>query len=94
MCVCARGGVDGGGQDFAYSAVPPLVRPSDAHDTQAFPKFAAARCVDVELQPGEILYLPIYWWHGVSAGAGRNCILNWWFDMSDQKRDPGCHKWW
>ena len=56
------------------------------YDAEAFPRFSEARCVEVEVREGELLYLPIYWWHGVS-GTGRNCILNWWFDMNVRKKE-------
>ena len=75
-----------GGVDYSYSAIPPMVKPSDEYEPHTFPRFAKARCVEVELHAGDILYLPIFWWHGVS-GTGRNCILNWWFDMNSRKKD-------
>ena len=70
-----------------------MVRPQDVerYDAQIFPKFGEARCTEVEVHEGELLYLPIYWWHGVS-GMGRNCILNWWFDMSSRKKEGGVAK--
>ena len=75
-----------GGAHFAYSAIQPMVRPQDRdrYESKIFPRFNDARCIEVEVHAGEVLYLPIYWWHGVS-GTGRNCILNWWFDMSRKK---------
>ena len=75
-----------GGGDHAYSAIPPMVKPSDGYERAAFPKFERAKCLEVTVHAGECLYLPIFRWHGVS-GAGRNIILNWWFDMRRDKRD-------
>ena len=60
-----------------------LALPSQVIKTQE-----KARCVEVEVHAGEILYLPVFWWHGV-AGCGRNLILNWWYEMRRDKRDPG-----
>ena len=65
-----------------------MTRPSDGYEPQTFPRFERARAIEVELHEGECLYLPIFWWHGVS-GTGRNLILNWWFDSRRDKRDPG-----
>lgn len=78
-----------GGQAWAYSAVPPMVAPSegDGFDAGTFPRFAKARALEVELHEGECLYLPIFWWHGVS-GSGRNLILNWWWNPRNDKLDP------
>jgi hypothetical protein len=64
-----------GGASFAYSAIPPMVRPSEAFAREAMPRFESARALPVELHAGDLLYLPIYWWHGVSGGPARNLIL-------------------
>ena len=45
-----------------YSRVDPL-----ALDTQEFPHFVKAHLVEVILEPGEILFLPIGWWHHVTG---------------------------
>ena len=28
-----------------------------------------------------MLYLPVFWWHGVTGGAQRNMLVNWWCEM-------------
>lgn len=38
-----------------------------AADLQKYPKFAAATGYECELQPGDILFLPRFWWHYVQA---------------------------
>lgn len=49
--------------DFAvYSPVDP-VNP----DYARHPKFRAATVYDVELAPGEVLFLPVGWWHHVTS---------------------------
>ena len=42
--------------------------------------------IEVEIKAGEILYLPICWWHGVTAGNESNMILNWWLGMHPTKQ--------
>lgn len=49
-------------------------------DLMAFPKFRFAQPYEVELQPGEMLYIPAFWWHAVES-VGDNLALNfWWFE--------------
>lgn len=38
-----------------------------APDLQRFPRFAGADPIEVTLSPGEVLFLPKYWWHCVYA---------------------------
>jgi len=37
-----------------------------------------ARCSVVHLAPGEMLYIPLFWWHGV-FGYGENISVNYWW---------------
>lgn len=36
-------------------------------DLQKYPKFQYANVIDLELAPGEVLFLPVGWWHWVKA---------------------------
>lgn len=45
-----------------YSQVD-ITRP----DLAQFPRFRDANVIDVELAPGEVLFLPVGWWHWVKA---------------------------
>ncbi|MBV9842155.1 MAG: cupin-like domain-containing protein [Sphingomonadaceae bacterium] len=47
-----------------FSEIGDLLDPEAA---RRFPEIARVRVFDVELQPGEILFLPIGWWHQVTA---------------------------
>ncbi len=48
---------------FAVYSLVDILRP----DYSKFPKFRSANVIDVELAPGEVLFLPVGWWHWVKA---------------------------
>ena len=52
----------------------------------AFPEVKHARPLEVNLGPGDFLYLPATWWHCVEGSRERNMILNWWFEVHPAKR--------
>ncbi|MCA9126866.1 MAG: cupin-like domain-containing protein [Planctomycetales bacterium] len=39
----------------------------DMNDFNRFPKLRNAVCWETEVHPGEIIYIPEYWWHSVSS---------------------------
>jgi len=47
-----------------------------------YPAFEAVRdqALQVELAPGDALYLPKLWWHRVEATAPFNVLINYWWD--------------
>jgi hypothetical protein len=47
---------------FAESPIDPR-----EPDLSRFPKFAGAKPVETILEPGEVLYIPQFWWHFVLA---------------------------
>eukprot|EP01139_Manchomonas_bermudensis_P021606 Amastigsp_a683668_23.p1 type:complete len:379 gc:universal Amastigsp_a683668_23:1167-31(-) len=50
----------------------------DAPDLAAHPRFASARCVEIELGPGDLLFIPKLWWHHVYT-LRRAVAVNFWF---------------
>jgi lysine-specific demethylase 8 len=46
-------------------------------DLERFPRFSLEGAYDVELQPGEMLFIPGLWWHQVYSEA--NIAVNWWW---------------
>lgn len=74
---------------YLCSSVPPLTPPN------AMPKSVEDRCplyslaqpIKVHLEAGDMFYLPPFWWHGVSGGATRNMILNWWCEPHPDKQE-------
>lgn len=59
-------------------------------DRTRFPRFDPARGERFELEAGDVLYLPAYWWHQVESHAEENLNLNfWWLPRFDkQLRNP------
>ncbi|MDF2461824.1 MAG: hypothetical protein K0Q43_59 [Ramlibacter sp.] len=39
----------------------------DAPDTHRFPRFANAKVIEVVVEPGETVFLPLGWWHQVTS---------------------------
>lgn len=51
----------------------------DTHSPEQFPNFSPGKAVSIELNPGDALYLPIYWWHQVYSLDSFNVNVNvWW----------------
>lgn len=72
---------------FLNSTMPPFIDPNgmpkDIQDN--FPNYKYARPQRVHLKAGDILYLPIFWWHAVQGSSRRNMILNWWCSQHPAK---------
>jgi hypothetical protein len=58
-------------------------------DFDRFPRFreALAHAVVAELDPGDAIYIPYFWWHHVRALEDFNVLVNYWFN--DAPRDLG-----
>jgi len=54
----------------------------DNVDGAAFPHFRQSPYYECEMQAGELLYIPIFWWHYVRATAPSACV-SFWFDRED-----------
>ena len=52
-----------------------LVEPDHAR----FPEFQKADRMEVFLEPGEMLFIPLFWWHGV-FGIEENLSINYWWN--------------
>jgi hypothetical protein len=48
-------------------------------DRDAFPAFVSKQPIRLQLAPGEVLFMPIYWWHYVESGPGVNAALSYHF---------------
>ncbi len=47
-------------------------------DLEAYPRFAEATPIVVNLNPGELLFLPSFWWHHVTAQSLSISVSQWW----------------
>ena len=54
---------------------------------QTFSRTLRLAKVESGLAEGDVLYLPIGWWHCVEGSIGRNMILNYWMRMDARKRE-------
>jgi hypoxia-inducible factor 1-alpha inhibitor (HIF hydroxylase) len=72
-----------------------------AGSTRRFPRFAEARGFEVVLQPGDLFFLPAYWWHEVltapgsgadassnSTSAALTVSVNFWFATHERLARP------
>lgn len=60
-------------------------------DLDRFPRFAEAMkaAQSAELEPGDAIYIPYHWWHGVDSLAPINLFVNyWWNDRPAGAGDP------
>lgn len=62
-----------------------LARP----DLDRFPRFAQAmaRAQVVELEPGDAIFIPSQWWHGVESRAPISALVNFWWRQSPAYMD-------
>ena len=60
-------------------------------DLEQFPRFLEALeyAQSAELEPGDAIYIPAMWWHGVEARGSFNVLVNyWWRDSPDDVGSP------
>jgi len=58
----------------------------EAPDLVRFPRFRKATSLELELAPGEVLFIPVRWWHYARA-LERTISLNfWWFSIDSLRR--------
>ena len=60
-----------------------------APDLERFPRFAAVRdmATEVELAPGDALYIPCGWWHRIEARSPLNMLVNYWWSDGEAMVD-------
>ena len=67
-----------------------VFRDGPVADLARFPRFDPSKGEQVELQAGELIYIPAYWWHQVESLGPENVNLNcWWLPkLRKQIRHP------
>lgn len=69
-----------------YGNVSP-VPPDEDEKRENYPMAKYALSSKVRLEPGDCLYLPIYWFHGVRSSKDRTISINWWRRPKGKKKD-------
>lgn len=64
-----------------------------APDLERFPKFQEAlkQGRTAELGPGDAIYIPALWWHGVEASGPLNVLVNYWWQDEPADADSPLH---
>jgi hypothetical protein len=67
-----------------------VFRDGPTPDLERFPRFDPKQGLKVELQEGDVLYIPAYWWHQVESLGHENLNLNFWWlpRLPKQLRNP------
>ena len=67
--------------DFTLAGQPISLVDVDEPDLKTYPRFAAAleEARQVELEPGDALYLPAMWWHDVRSLEDFGALINFWW---------------
>ncbi|HEX6096256.1 MAG TPA: cupin-like domain-containing protein [Thermoanaerobaculia bacterium] len=61
----------------------------DAPDLRLHPNFSLARPIRFTVHPGELLYLPAFWWHQVRSPAVSTSVSIWWMpDLQQYVQAP------
>lgn len=64
----------------AHSKIPHMSRLNlDQPDAKKFPKFQKAKYTECILEPGEMLFIPAFWWHQVYSLDMLNISINFWW---------------
>ncbi len=64
----------------AYSKIPHMSQLNiDKPDIDKFPKFQKAKYMECLLEPGEMLFIPAFWWHQVYSQDQLNISINFWW---------------
>ncbi|MGE5561944.1 MAG: cupin-like domain-containing protein [Bacillota bacterium] len=74
-----------GPMDVTPANVPISMVSLDAPDLERFPRYRTAMdaAVVAELEPGDAVYIPYMWWHGVQSLAGFNVLMNYWWNRDE-----------
>lgn len=67
-------------QKFNFSKIN-----SEPVDLKKFPLYKKARYLELEVKAGEMLFFPIYWWHGVETEAFSSALVFFWDDPRKER---------
>jgi hypothetical protein len=68
--------------ELTPSGVPISLVDATAPDLDRYPRFAEAMAAaqTAVLEPGDAIYLPFHWWHGVESLDPVNALVNYWWN--------------
>ena len=71
-----------GPTDLTPAGVPVSMVSHTTPDLKRYPRFrdALAAAVSAELGPGDAIYIPYLWWHGVESLESLNMLVNFWWE--------------
>lgn len=67
---------------FTLAGQPVSMVSLEEPDFERFPRFeqALAAAQTAELEPGDAVYIPYFWWHHVKSLESFNVLINYWWD--------------
>lgn len=74
-----------GPMDVTPANVPISMVSLEKPELDRFPRFQEAlnAAFIADLEPGDAIYIPYLWWHGVQSLGSFNVLVNYWFNQDD-----------
>ena len=74
-----------GPMDATPAGVPISMVSLDDPELDRFPRYREAldAAFVAELDPGDAIYIPYLWWHGVQSLSGFNLLVNYWWNRDE-----------
>jgi hypothetical protein len=74
-----------GPMDATPANVPISMVSLEEPELDRFPRYRGAMdaALVAELEPGDALYIPYMWWHGVQSLGGFNVLMNYWWSRDE-----------
>jgi Cupin-like domain len=61
---------------------------SNTPDEKQFPKFSNAKYFDVTVSKGDMLFIPIYWWHAITNEDFNMAVVTFWGEKLFRRKPP------
>ena len=76
--------------DFSPAGAPVSMVDPRAPDFDRYPRYreALAAAETAELEPGDAIYIPYMWWHGVESLGAFNMLVNYWWNEARPAGSP------
>jgi len=74
-----------GPMDVTPAGVPISMAAMDDSELERFPRYRTAleAALVADLEPGDAIYIPYLWWHGVQSLGPFNVLVNYWFNRDE-----------